>query len=174
MKKITTLLWLLAIGISLGACTNKQDKEVMGYAPLYLDEQHIPVFHILPPQPIVKAGKIYIQGNRLFQLEQGTGIHVLDISQSVDPKALGFIPIGGAQEISIKDQFLYTNQYNDLLVIDISNLDDIKTLTRLPNSFKLQEGSLPPEPGYFDCVDPKKGSVIGWEKKLLHNPRCHY
>lgn len=173
MKKNKTLLLLLTLGISLVACNDKNE-EVMGYAPIYPDDQQTTAIQLLAPQPILKAGKIYVLGHTLYQVEQDAGIHVLDITNSAEPKKLGFIPVAGAQEISIKDQLLYTNHYNDLLVLDISSLEDIKILNRVPNTFKLQNGLLPPERGYFDCPDPEKGSVIGWEKKLLHNPHCHY
>jgi hypothetical protein len=160
----------------IAACSPNEDvpQNVAGWAPVY--QQHLPDENIklIEPQPIHKGGKIYVKDNFLYQAEQGMGIHVFNIGNPGSPKRIGFIPIPGAQEISIRDRYLYTNNVNDLLILDISDLEHIHLVKKIEDAFHINESDLPPEPGYFECIDPSKGTVVGWERKTLRQPKCKY
>lgn len=175
MKQI---LYLAGLALLLcSACTRNGEeppKEVTGYAPVYQTDPQVATIGSEDPQPIVSGGKIYIKDQMLFQVEAGKGIHVLNIANPSQPVKLAFLRVAGAQELSVKANLLYTNNYNDLVVIDITDIADIRLVKRLKEVFHLTGGSLPPERGYFECVDPDKGDVVGWEKKTLHSPQCKY
>ncbi len=174
MKRFAIASSAATLLLAFASCNDRQNQEVMGYAPVYHTDSARSKVSTIAPQPIVEAGKIYVRENTLFQVENGQGIHVLDISQPDQPEKLAFIVVEGAQELSIIDNILYTNSYNDLLVIDISDLHQAVLLNRVANTFKLQQHDRPPESGYFECPDPEKGTVIGWQKKMLQSPRCKY
>ena len=174
MKQI---LYLLSAGLLLCTACNKNEappEEVTGYAPIYQTDPQVESIRSIPPQPIINGGKIYIKDHLLFQAESGKGIHILNIEDPNHPVKLAFLQIAGAQELSVKGNLLYSNNYNDLVVIDISNVQDARLVKRLGEVFHITGSSVPPERGYFECVDPDKGTVVGWEKKTLHSPKCKY
>lgn len=60
------------------------------------------------------------------------------------------------------------------MAININDLDNIEIVSRLENVFDKFVGDLFPEDysGFFKCVDPSKGAVIGWSEKILLEPQC--
>lgn len=148
--------------------------EVDGWAPVYNTDQSATIIRSEDPREIVKGGKIYLKNDTLYQVEVGKGVHLIDISQPSAPRKLQFIAVLGAQEMAIKDNYLYTNNMNDLVVVDIRNLGNVKLADRISNVFHLVDKNYPPASGYYECVDPNKGDVIGWEQKVLNYPQCQY
>ncbi len=147
--------------------------EVDGWAPVYnTTGNDITAIKALPPQNIDKGGKIYVKGDTLYEVEAGKGIHVIYIKQPQSPQKLAFISVTGAQELAVKNNMLYTNNLNDLVVLDISRVDTIKVIDRISSVFHMVDPNYPPGTGYYECVDYKKGTVIGWEQKVLNYPKC--
>lgn len=167
-------LWLLLI--TLAACnpTNENANiKVMAYVPVYASPQTSKLISSEPVRTTTNAGKIYAYGNYLFQVEQNEGIHVIDNSNPQQAKKIGFIKIPGASELAIKANYLYTNNINDLVVLDISNIASPQVVNRVADAFPPVDQSYPPASrGYFECPDASKGTVIGWEEKLIDNPKC--
>jgi hypothetical protein len=169
--------WLLILGVSIAtlitfgfaACIKKNDLSVLGYSPVYGSSTDMLVVKSESPQKIVNAGKIYQYGNYTFQMENGEGIHIINTSSR---SKLGFIRVKGCSEISIRNNILYTDNFRDLVSIDISNINDVKVVDRLSTVFPGINQEYPPYMGYFECVDPSKGTVIGWTQKVLTNPKC--
>lgn len=160
----------------LGSCDQKEDtpEMVQGLAPIYSSADWKTI-QTLEAQPIQTLGKIYYKSGFLFVGEIGKGIHIIDNRNPSDPKRIKFLKIDANTDIAIKGNILYANNAKDLVVLDISNLDDIKLLKRLPDVFQLLDGSgmFPADyNGYFECVDAKRGVVLGWEETTLENPEC--
>lgn len=179
MKKIKHAIWLvLPLMVLLTACGPRNNNvepspsEVDGWAPVYAKDGIVNTINSVEPKEIQNGGKIYVKGNTLYQVEVGKGIHVIDITNRNAPQKVRFINVIGAQEMSIKNDNLYTNNINDLVVVDITNINDVKLLDRVSGVFHLVDPTLPPAPGYFECIDAQKGVVVGWEQKVLHNPVC--
>lgn len=149
-------------------------KETEGYAPVYGEKAKASSISFQQPESIQNAGKIYVKGQLLYQVDNGKGIHVISIADPAHPERKGFIPIAGVQEISIRNNSLYTNTYNDLLVLDISSPTNITVTKTIENAFTLVSTAVPPESGYFECIDPSKGMVIGWTKKRIQSPQCKF
>ncbi len=170
-------LYFFAAGILLFAsCKNKggSPSEIIGYAPIYQSDAQVEEIKSIEPQPILAGGKIYIKDDYLYQVETGKGIHVLNIQNPANPVKLAFIQIAGAQELSIKGNLLYANNYNDLVVINIDNVHGARLEKRVSEVFHIINTTTPPESGYFECIDPARGPVVGWEKKMLYSPKCKY
>lgn len=177
MTRYSTFLFaFLASVIALASCKGGSDApaEIMGYAPIYQSDSSIMDVRSDDPQPILEGGKIYVQGHTLYQVEKGAGIHVLDITEPTHPVKKAFIRIAGAQEISIKGDLLYSNNYNDLVVVAIADIQHVQLVKRMQDMFHITGGNVPPERGYFECVDPARGTVIGWRKKTLYSPKCKF
>ncbi|MBX3240791.1 MAG: hypothetical protein KIT80_23130 [Chitinophagaceae bacterium] len=169
--------YLLLLGILyLISCKNEgpPPTQTSGYKPVYAPK--IPDSEITFSSGKIKGepGKAVTGGNRLFQLEPNKGIHVIDLSNPGSLRTLGFINIPGAHDLEIRDHQLITNAYNDLLVLDVTNLQQLKLIVRVDNAIRLPSLSIPPHSGYFECVDKTKGTVIGWTKTTIYSPKCKY
>jgi hypothetical protein len=166
-----------AAALAFASCNKVDDDgipetpaEIEGWAPIYA--QSAPV-KSAPARATQKAGKIYVKGRMLYQVETGAGIHVLDISTPTAPKKTGFIEIGGCTELSIQGSLLYANSLNDLLVVNISDLQNASEVGRVKDAFRLNI-TRPPGSGWSECIEPARGTVIGWERKTLHQPKCMF
>ncbi len=168
------MIGLLAILLLSSCIKSKQGVgTVDAYVPVYGDKAAFLKVASKPPQPIEAAGKIATLGNTVFQVENGKGIHVIDISNPNNPVRKKFLDIPLCKELTLQSGFLYTNNLNDLVVVNVSNLDNITETARLANVFPDLEVQLPAENNiYFECPDPAKGYVTGWELKKVNNPSC--
>jgi len=129
------------------------------------------------PRSTVRAGKIYVLGSIIYQVEQDSGIHVINYANPSNPQKLGFIRSFLCKELSVKDGRIYTNNFSDLVVIDASDINNVREIARTTGVFpdlalQYPERISPNSTIYFECPDPKKGIVIGWEKKMIDNANC--
>ena len=130
-----------------------------------------------PARSTVNAGKIYTVGNFIYQVEQDSGIHIINYANPSSPQKLGFIRSFLCKEVSVKNGFIYTNNFSDLVVIDASNLATVREVARTAGVFPDLALQYPPKPNnfttvYFECPDPGKGIVIGWQQKTIDNAKC--
>ena len=142
--------------------------KVWGNKPIYgVDTIAKKIAYINQPQPVLLPGNIYVKGNFLFQVEIGRGMHIIDNTVPSSAHRIGFITINGCSQISIKGNSLYSNSYDDLVVVDISSPDNVKEISRVAGAFP--EGrvyymySQPLESGYYECPVYDK-IVLGWRK----------
>jgi hypothetical protein len=167
------LLFIVVIGIISCDPVPREDFAVMGYAPVYATNQAATSVSNEAIRSTTHPGKIYAYGNYLFQVEQNEGIHIIDNSNQQQAKKISFLKIPGSSEIAIRNNYLYTNNLNDLVVFDLSNLSSPQLVNRLENAFPQFSQSYPPFSGvYFECPDPSKGVVIAWEQKSLSSAKC--
>lgn len=146
----------------------------MGYKPVYSTSAELYLIQNMPARAVTNAGKIYVKDNYIFQNEIGEGIHILHNTNPASTVRTGFISIKGSQEISIKGNYLYSNNYDDLVVVDITDVNKVKEVNRLKNIFYKNNFQLSPPAGsgYFECSDNKKGIVINWVRDSITNPKC--
>lgn len=163
---------LFLTGFLFACKDNGIPDKVDGWKPVYKSEIADVPIESQDAKPIEKGGKIFVKGNLLFQVEEDKGIHVIDISNLQQPQRIGFISLGGASEIAVRDQYLYSNNYNDLVIIDISDIKNAKLTQRIANAFALNSPNTPPQPGYFECVDDSRGEVVDWIYTTLSKPKC--
>ena len=175
MKKTTLKIsFIFLFGLFLSC--NKESKlapdEVEGYKPIYVSKEQASNVSQLAPRPLEQPGKIYVYGNFLFVGEKGKGVHIFNNANPNSPIPLGFLEILANNDIAIKDDFLYADNAGDLLVFNISNPNQITLLSRQKDAIPNNNFQTPPEQGYFECVDNKKGMVVAWEKTILRKPKC--
>ncbi|MBC7868070.1 MAG: hypothetical protein H7X88_11110 [Gloeobacteraceae cyanobacterium ES-bin-316] len=169
--------YLLIIALITGFCSCDKDAEKPGlvdaYVPVYGDKGELKNIIQQTPQPIIHGGKIATLGNYLYQVEEGEGIHIINIANPSQPQKISFIKIPLCNEVTLRGNFLYTNNVNDLLVLNISNISNISVASRTENAFPSQQAQYPPQTGvYFECADNSKGLVLRWELKKVNNPTC--
>jgi len=177
MHKIPHLIFLLFLALT--SCYNGEPSEPnrtpVGLRPIYANKDSVNTISSSGPILTTKAGKIYVYGNYLFQNEVGQGIHVIDNTNPEIPFKIAFYRIPLCTEISIKNGHLYTNNGSDLAVLDISKIKAPELVKRLPDEFP-STGQTHPENvtsgTYFECPNPSKGIVVGWESAVLSDPKC--
>ena len=174
-------LVIIALSFLIASCfksreDNRPGENVPGYIPVYGDKSATTVYKMLPPRPTVHPGKIYVIGKTIFQNEDQEGFHIVDNTDSTNPKKIGFFTVVGSTEMSITNNFAYINSLSDLLTFDISNIMQPKLVSRLQNTFPAHNPLLPPAKNtYFICVDPSKGDVIAWRyERNIAEAKCYY
>ena len=115
---------------------------------------------VMDPKTIQEAGKIYVYKNTLFVAEKNKGIHVIDNSDTKNPLPKAFIKIAGNLDMAVKEGYLYLDSYMDLLVLDIKDLENIKEVNRVNNTFTYDAYQ-----NFSRCdFDTTKGVIIGGDK----------
>jgi len=158
-------LYLLLLFFLFSCDTGLGDQlRITAYVPIYISKQDASNVGAVAAKPTVYPGKIYAYGNYLFQVEQNEGIHIIDNSNPQQAHKIAFLKVAAATELAIKSGYLYTNHLNDMVVFDLSDITSPRLVNRLENAFPQIGQEYPPFSGvYFECVDPSKGVVIGWE-----------
>jgi hypothetical protein len=174
MHKIN--LFFLSVILLVG-CTRVENKQVVTWVPVYISASEYSQISSQPSTAINNGGKIAFFNNKMFMVEQGQGIHVVNYTDPAQPVKERFIKVPGCYEVSMKNGYLIANNGPDLVSLDISNPDSVVVTYRLANVFKsLQEAnSVPPNAvsgDYFECVDVSKGIISKWIQVLTDQPKC--
>ena len=131
------LIALLAIGFS--SCLEDKCDNAQTYTqwnPVYKTDAEMRT----PPQykaaqPLKNTGKIYFYDKYILVNEQKQGIHVIDNSNPSNPQNIGFISIGGNVDMAVKGNYLYADNYSDLITVDISTLSNPRVTCRTESVF---------------------------------------
>ena len=165
----------------LSACEPAMDvrppQQTEGYVPVYSKDESVKKITAETPRPTVKSGKMYTTGDLLFQVEPDSGIHVINYADPQHPQKISFIRSMLCKEIAVNNGFVYTNNFSDLVVIDIRDMNRIHEVSRVQDVFPNLALQYPPRDSlygtiYFECPDPSKGVITGWNKQTIHNPKC--
>jgi hypothetical protein len=185
------LILFLITAITISGCWDWQRRperltrqKVWGYKPVFSTDTTLLRVQSEPPRAMKYPGKIYIKDNLIFQNDIGYGIHIIDNTIPSQAHNIGFIRIWGSSEISIKGNYLYTNSYNALVVVDVTNWQQVREIKRVPNAFRQGSEAGPyammsvplPERGvYYDCMAMyiPGGIQTGWTKDSI-NRNCYY
>jgi hypothetical protein len=136
-----TFFWLVLLsGLLLGSCTDECQSTITYtvYEPVYMTKAELRnSVKVEASRELQKPGKIYSYGHYLFVNEQQEGIHIIDNSNPAAPQPLSFIAIPGNVDLAVKGDFLYADNYIDLVVMDISNPLALKLLNRVENIFTI-------------------------------------
>ncbi len=167
MKTLKFLLPLIAV-FGLISCSEDEPGKYADYLvarPLTMTlEEFKNGVDIITPVPIDESGKIYAYQDLIFVNDKYKGVHVIDNSDPASPRKVAFIKIAGNVDISIKDNYLYADSLTDLIVLDISDIDNIRIVNRLENVLR-DNVVWPMEADIFEYDgwgDPDQ-VLIGWE-----------
>ncbi len=145
--------------------------KVNGYKPLYGSKSQTEVL-LLANQPLQHPGKVYIYNQFLLINELQKGIHIYDNSDPRNPTPLSFIGLLGNTDMAIKDDVLYADHNGELKSIRLNGFNSLTVLDSIPLS-EWHYGVAPPAGFYFECIDAKKGVVVGWQNVELVDPNCY-
>ena len=169
------LIWFLISSLFLFSC----DPQPVGfrppdiYLPVYGSLSNVKQYTVEPAKSTVQAGKIYAYQNFIFQNDLYTGIHIID-NKDQKPVKVAFLNIPLNTDIAIKGNYLYANNYTDLVVFDITDPAHPQFVKRVSNVFPTVNQDYPPFTNvYFQCPDKSKGVVVRWEKNdSIPLPNC--
>lgn len=116
-------------------------------------------------------GKIYVAENYLFYIAKEQGIHVFNNSNPSSPVNIAFINVEGVHDISIKGNYLFADNFVDLLVFDISNIQNISLVKTLQNVIGFSP-AFPNDADFYDyTVVPSGDEIItGFKIELRDRP----
>jgi hypothetical protein len=174
MTRLLQTYLLFAVSCLLASCYNDEPWDrgyIDGYAPIYSTDATLKQISFQPPRKTVNGGKLFTAGTNVLQEEIDSGLHVISYQDPAHPVKTGFLRIPGFQVAAIDGDYLYANNYNDLIAIPLKALSANMTVGRVAGIWK-QLDYPAGQDVYFECVDPSKGVVIGWRKAKIHNPQC--
>lgn len=145
---------------------------VDGYAPIYSTDASLKQISFQPPRKTVNGGKLFTAGTNVLQEEIDSGLHVISYQDPAHPVKTGFLRIPGFEVAAIDGDYLYVNNYDDLIAIPLKALSADMTIGRVAGIWRQLNYPAGPDVDYFECVDPSKGVVIGWRKAKINNPQC--
>jgi hypothetical protein len=166
-RPINFLLALLLGGCLLSGCFVTDEDSIRFqeyYKPVYISEQLAYRIQLQPARSLQEPGRIYVKDNLLIVNETFKGFHLFDNSNPEDPRPLLFLEVPGAGNMAIQGDYLYVDNITDLLTLNISNLQDIQEVNRQKGVFPGSQNYPPMRNVGFECVDPKRGIVVGWEQ----------
>lgn len=162
--KNTAILLACALLIFSG-CKDKTFQKYTANVPVYTDfdefRSDLGTVKFETAKPITQKGNIYFKDNYLFIIDSYKGIHVVDNSNPSSPNNVGYYAVTGITGMAIENNYLYINSYIDLVVVDVSNINQPVEAGRVESVF---ETALPEHnPNYpIAEVDPSKGIITGW------------
>ncbi len=104
-------------------------------------------------------GKIYVAENYLFYIAKEQGVHVFDNTNPAAPSNIAFINLEGVHDIAVKGNYLYADNFVDLLVFDISNIQNITLVRIVANSISFS-AAYPDDAEYYDYSVAASGDQI--------------
>lgn len=133
----TMLLVLLNFGCS---DTCETTYRITYYNPVYTAKAEIRGGVAIEPGRLIETrGKLFFKGGYLFVNEPKNGIHVIDNRDPANPSNIAFIKVPGSFDIVVKDNYLFTDSYMDLVTFDISNLNAIAEVNRIEDYFQAHD-----------------------------------
>jgi len=124
-QKICLLFMIAGTVFSLQSCLKDSCEASQVYlrlAPVFLSAEEIRKdIKTSEPRALKKPGKLYFYNDFILINEQREGIHVIDNTDSSNPKNIQFIEIAGNVDMAVKNSILYADNITDLLAIDITN-----------------------------------------------------
>jgi hypothetical protein len=113
-----------------------------------------------PAQQTNSEGKIYVATGKLFYIAQEEGVHIFNNQNPAAPQNIAFINIPGVHDVAVKENFLYADNFVDLLVFDISNINNITLVKTVQNAIQFYP-QYPEEAEFYDYEDyPQEGEII--------------
>ena len=162
MKK--EIIGLMVLGAIFSGCaTYEDDPYCKKYTLMSFDELRQSV-SIEEPREIETAGKIYTYQQLLLINEPNVGIHIIDNTDKMNPIPKAFIRLYGNVDIAVKDGFLYADSFMDLVVLDIKDIENIKVVKRVNDTFAYDKYQIMDREDQYRCDFNTSNRVIIGEK----------
>jgi len=118
------------------------------------------------PQPISNYGKMCFYEGYIYISESGKGIHIINNTNTSNPKNVGFIELLGNADLAIRNSKLYADALIDLVWFDISNPVQPKLEGRLedvfPDALPVPNNDYGIDGQYRFGYNCSQGVIVGW------------
>jgi hypothetical protein len=173
MKNLKITLVSLFV-LFFAACDNDdapQDTALFAVAKIQSLETLRNSISVEAPHETNSEGKIYVADQRLFYIAQEDGVHIFNNQNPASPQNIAFINIPGVHDIAIKDNFMYADNFVDLLVFDISDINNITLVKTVENVIQFYP-QYPVEAEFYDWESyPEVGEIVtGYELERRARP----
>lgn len=161
--KTKLLISSIVLLFILQSCTKEtctQTYEGFTYTPVYKDMSTLRSVILQPAKPITSNGKIFIKGNYIFLNELDKGFHIIDNTNPSAPQRISFINVPGNLDMIAKGNYLFVDNYVDLLTFDISNPANIQLIKRSENALPFRQYNY----GFAD--NSTDGIIVSFDKKI--------
>ncbi len=162
------VLTLVVLFFTLQSCDNENDSILVNVVTPKIMTLEIfrSSVEITLPVPIIESGKIYVYTDLVLVNDIDKGIHIIDNSNPASPEKIAFIKINANKDMEIKGDYLYADSLMDLVVFDISDINNIKEVTRLIDVFPAYAIM----PFFEDMIVDYRGQIqnaneiiVGWD-----------
>ena len=172
MKTLKYLLITVTLGL-VTACSNSDDSEQALFAVpeiKSLTELRSNIT-VEAAQPTNSDGKIYVTQNYLFYIAQESGIHIFNNTNPANPQNIAFIKLPGVHDIAVKGNYLFADNFIDLVVFDIANINAISVVQTVENAFEFYP-TYPEEAEFYDFTQyPNEDElVVGYRLESRSRP----
>ncbi|WP_291132521.1 LVIVD repeat-containing protein [Flavobacterium sp. UBA7682] len=176
MKK-SYLLLLFFFSIFAVSCDNDDNAELAKFAvPTVKSLADIRAdVSVTAARQTQSDGKIYVTEDYLFYIAQESGVHIFNNTNPASPVNIAFINLDGVHNISVKGNYLYADNFVDLLVFDISNIQNITLVRTIENSIAFSP-TFPQEAEFYDyTVYPTGDEIItGFDIQMRNRPEGEF
>jgi hypothetical protein len=136
-----SLLGMIILLTSLSSCLKDDCEREVTYiqsTPIYKTKTEIRLGEPITeaPRDLLDPVQFYYYKEHIFISERGQGIHIIDNTHPENPQPVSFLSIEGAENMAIKNDILYVNNYVDLLTIDVSNPKSTSLMGRTNDIFE--------------------------------------
>ncbi|SHG24686.1 LVIVD repeat-containing protein [Salegentibacter echinorum] len=177
MKKLSglTVLFLLAF-LSISCEKESEEGDYYNVAiPVVKSIQDFRgMVRISEPRSIEQAGKIYSYQDYVFINDAEKGVHIIDNSDHLAPQKVKFLEIPMNTDVAIKDDMLFANSAMDLVVFDLSDINNIKQKERIKDVFPNRTYHIPNGAAFVDYknFDFENEVIVGYliESRKIETP----
>jgi len=177
MRSNITVFICLCVGITLSSCEKLPEARpipvsAFGLSPVYIDSAEARIIKTQQATPILDGRAFALLNDTLFIVDHLKGIHILNNSDPAAPVAISFISIPGCTSVAVSGNFLYVNNITDLVTLDITDPLNAVIVDREPNLYPSPLEYPEEYVGYYECFDPSRGFLSGWENTTIEFPEC--
>ncbi len=142
MKNVLRLTMLFlsgAMALSLTGCLQDECEATstfVTFEPIYQTAAQIrqPIT-VEGPRVLENPGKIYVYGDYILVNEIREGIHIIDNKDPRNPVNISFINIPGNVDMVVRNNFLYADNYIDLITMDVRDPANPQMVSRTEDVF---------------------------------------
>lgn len=118
-------------------------------------------------------GKVYVAEHYLFYIAKEQGVHIFDNTNPSAPTNIAFINLEGVHDIAVKGDYLFADNFVDLLVFDISNIHNITLVRTVENTIGFSP-TYPDDAEFYDyTVTPVGDQIItGFTVQMRERPEA--
>ena len=176
-SKSLSILILAIIPFFLQSCMKDSCEREITYiksTPIYKTKSEIRSgIELEDPRALEDPGKLYFYNDYIFINEKRKGVHIIDNTNPDVPVNISFLSIPGNVDIAIRNDYLFADNYIDLLTINISDLANPQLVNRnedvFPHFGETSDGIIVyyHQEEVTEVVDCESQSRRGWGDDVL-------